>query len=260
LKLLSILFHIVLSSMITVSFISADELIDPKLPVSGILFEKMSDGSSGPPLTGVQIEFKNRQRGFNIQVRTNSYGRYYALLPYAEYEMVIHHRNYIVNKADFSCRPRQYTNPNAYRSRNMKAPSKFDEYGGYDNYIPDLPMVYPKEAPGAPEVEISVEPAKVKVNEPFYVKVSAKDDKGLAAIWWFAEVATETELLEPKIFDCAGETETYWIWEVRVAVAGSLALSADAVDQEYSDENKDAIHKASDARKGPVVFVKITNN
>ncbi|NQU68358.1 MAG: carboxypeptidase regulatory-like domain-containing protein [Candidatus Marinimicrobia bacterium] len=248
------------SVLILFSLILSNQVTDPKLPVSGVLYEKNTDGSSGSPLANVRIEFRNNSSGYNISVRTKSCGRYYALLPFAEYEMKVYHSNYIVRESGYSSNTKQNT-----KSRTSKGKKPDYPYRSFTrentteyNYNHSLPAQYPDEAPGAPEVQIEVSKTKVSINEPFYITVNASDDKGLAAIWWVAEVSTERSLLEPSKFDCDGETEVSWIWEVSVSVAGSIALKADAIDLEYSEEPSELIHKASDARRSQVVFVKVT--
>jgi len=64
-------------------------------------------------------------------------------------------------------------------------------------------------------------------------------------------------LLEPSIFDCEGEKEVSWTWELSVNTAGSMILSADAVDQELAEDSSGAVHQASKARRSPTVMVKV---
>ncbi len=228
----------------------------PRVNASGNVYEKLPDGSMGRFLSGVEVEFSDSFRGLNIIVRTDAIGRYTARLPDGDYKLKVNHSSYIVNERLSCKRIRNQEYPSGIQ-KFTKKPKESGQSQSYETFNPPPPKQYPAEAPGAPEVSLSVSPARVQAGQPFTVTVSASDDKELQSVWWRAKVSTEKHLMEPQIIPCTRISEISHSWEVIVNTPGTLVLTADARDSEYSDEQTDQIHQASMASPAPEVFVKI---
>jgi len=81
-----------------------------------------------------------------------------------------------------------------------------------------------------PQVRIQVKPPAVGDYGRFVVTVEGRDDKGLEAIWWWAENSGDPELDKMHTWSCKGTATCSYTWESRTRKIGMLRLVANARD------------------------------
>ncbi len=85
----------------------------------------------------------------------------------------------------------------------------------------------------APAVSIAVSPASVAAGQAFNVAVTGTDDIGLAAIWWWAENATDSELSKAHWYSCNSAKICTKSWLVSTSALGTIKLGANSRDTSY---------------------------
>ena len=98
-----------------------------------------------------------------------------------------------------------------------------------------------------PTVEIHVSPSVVKAGQNFTVTVTGRDDRGLAAIWWFGLATGDPELNKAHWKSCSGERVASNTWTVATQKVGVWTLGANARDTAYNTQaGRGSPHQASE--------------